>query len=70
MLFFAPGGRIFFFPKGKRFRPPILFSPGKRERAAWRSKRKAPGGVRVSAPPEDEDGPLDPLTLLGEGASL
>ena len=45
--------------------PAALCAVGnKRERAAWRSKRKAPGGMRVSATPEEEDGPLDPQQSL------
>ena len=46
----------------------VAASPPKRERAAWRSKRKAPGGLRPSATEEGRTCPLDP-GKLGEGAS-
>ena len=49
--------------------PAALCAVGnKRERAAWRSKRKAPGGLRPSATEEGRTCPLAP-GKLGEGAS-
>ena len=58
----------FFLPQGEALSAPHSLFRGKRERAAWRSKRKAPGGLRPSATEEGRTCPLDP-GKLGEGAS-
>ena len=68
-LGFAPGGRRRFFPKGKCSQPPILFSREKRT-GRWSGPREnAPGGMKLTAPPEDEMPPWTP-TKLGEGGAF
>ena len=37
----------FFLPQGEALSAPHSLFPGKKERAAWRSKRKAPGGFKA-----------------------
>ena len=61
-------GRTFFcgqrprsyLPQGEALSAPHSLFPGKRERAAWRSKRKAPGAPRLNDLHEARKGPWIP----------
>ena len=60
LTYFCARRAHFLPPKRGASQPPILFSREKRT-GRWSGPREnAPGGLRLSAPPEDEDGPLDP----------